>query len=416
LRSQSPSICVLTNLNPRAVILQQALYLSYAVILLHAELVKELAVTLETRQVRAWEMLSNGTEIKRINENAYRVKSQSGNGAYLVLREGLDWSCECPDFTNRQVACKHIYAVYFSLNFREHVTSKNLALEITSPDQEQCSNCGSKHIQKWGWKYRKDGTKVQRFKCMSCSHRWNAKTEGFEHMRANPHAITVALDLYFKGVSLRKIVDHLNQFERVNVSHVAVLKWIQKYVAVMRDYVDAMRPELSRVFHADETKVNIRGQWVWLWHLMDGDTRFLLANHVSKSRNVSDAREAFRDAKAVAKVEPRVLLTDGLGSYAPAAQREFPDAVHVAGVGLQGRLNNNRMERYQGTLKERTKVMRALKNSDTMILDGQRIYYNHIRPHQGLNGKTPAEAAGLETHSSPNKWLHLINQAARQSK
>jgi len=50
-------------------------------------------------------------------------------------------------------------------------------------------------------------------------------------MRANPHAITVALDLHFKAVSLRKIVDHLKQFEHVNISHVAVLKWIQKYVA-----------------------------------------------------------------------------------------------------------------------------------------------------------------------------------------
>jgi transposase-like protein len=232
-------------------------------------------------------------------------------------------------------------------------------------------------------------------------------------MRANPHAITVALDLYFKGVSLRKIVDHLKQFEHVNVSHVAVLKWIQKYVAVMRDYVDAMKPELRRVFHADETKVNIRGQWVWLWHLMDGDTRFLLANHVSKTRNISDAQDAFRDAKAVAKVGPRVLLTDGLGSYGPAAQREFPDAVHVAGVGLQGRLNNNRMERYQGTLKERTKVMRALKTGNTAILDGQRVYYNHIRPHQGLNGKTPAEAAGLAPPIGPNKWLHLIEQSTK---
>jgi transposase-like protein len=195
-----------------------------------------------------------------------------------------------------------------------------------------------------------------------------------------------------------------------------VLKWIQKYVAVLRDYVDAMRPELSRVFHADETKANIRGQWVWLWHLMDGDTRFLLANHVSKSRNVSDAREAFQDAKQVAKVEPRVLLTDELGSYGPAAQREFPEAVHVAGVGLQGRLNNNRMERYQGTLKARTKVMRALKNSDTAILDGQCIYYSHIRPHQGLNGKTPAQAAGLELEFDGNKWLRLIQNAKSEKR
>jgi transposase-like protein len=143
-------------------------------------------------------------------------------------------------------------------------------------------------------------------------------------------------NLYFKGVSLRKIVDHLQQFEHITVSHVAVLKWIQKYVAVMRDYVDAMKPQLSRVFHADETKVNIWGQWLWLWHLMDGDTRFLLANHVSQGRNVSDARETFQDAKAVAKVEPGVLLTDGLGTYGPAARREFPDAVHVAGVGFAG--------------------------------------------------------------------------------
>jgi len=370
---------------------------------------------LETRQVRAWEMLSNGNEIKRINENAYRVKSQSGKGSYLVVREDMDWTCECPDFVNRQVACKHIYCCFFSLNLREEVASRNLdvALEITSPDETQCANCGSERIQKWGWRHRKDGSKVQRFKCLSCSHRWDAKNQGFDRMRANPHAITVALDLYFKGVSLRKIVDHLNQFEQVKVSHVAVLKWIQKYVEVMRDYVDAMKPELSRVFHADETKVNIRGQWVWLWHLMDGDTRFLLANHVSQGRNVSDAREAFQDAKAVAKVEPRVLLTDGMGSYGPAARHEFPNAVHVSGVGLRGRLNNNRMERYHGTLKERNKVMRGIKTEDSATLDGQRIYYNQIRPHQGLNGKTPAEAAGLDLNLGNNKWESLIKKASK---
>jgi len=103
----------------------------------------------------------------------------------------------------------------------------------------------------------------------------------------------------------------------VNVSYVAIYKWIQKYVTLMKDYVDTLHPELSRVWHADETKVNVRGQWVWLWHLMDGDTRFLLANHVSQGRTVADAREAFREAKAVGKTDARVLLTDGLGSYGP---------------------------------------------------------------------------------------------------
>jgi hypothetical protein len=64
-------------------------------------LVRHLAVKLEARQIRVWEMLSNGNEIKRLSENAYRVRSQSGNGFYLLAKQGEDWSCECPDYANR---------------------------------------------------------------------------------------------------------------------------------------------------------------------------------------------------------------------------------------------------------------------------------------------------------------------------
>jgi transposase InsO family protein len=72
------------------------------------------------------------------------------------------------------------------------------------------------------------------------------------------------------------------------------------------------------------------------------------------------------------------------------------------------------MERYHGTLKERIKVMRGIKMPDTATLDGQRVYYNHIRPHQGLNGKTPAQAAGINLELDENKWLSLIRKAVAQ--
>ena len=47
--------------------------------------------------------------------------------------------------------------------------------------------------------------------------------------------------------------------------------------------------------------------------------------------------------------------------------------------------------------------MRALKTTGTAVLDGQRVYYNHIRPYQGLNGKTLAEAAKLDIELGQNK-------------
>jgi hypothetical protein len=71
------------------------------------------------------------------------------------------------------------------------------------------------------------------------------------------------------------------------------------------------------------------------------------------------------------------------------------------------------MERYHGTLKERNKVMRAIKKTDSAFIDGQRIYYNYMRSYTALKGKTPAEAAGINLNLDQNKWESLIRKATR---
>jgi len=59
------------------------------------------------------------------------------------------------------------------------------------------------------------------------------------------------------------------------------------------------------------------------------------------------------------------------------------------------------------------KVMRAIKKPNSAFIEGQRIYYNHIRPHQDLNGKTPAQAAGLDLNLGKNRWESLIKKASK---
>jgi len=48
---------------------------------------------------------------------------------------------------------------------------------------------------------------------------------------------------------------------------------------------------------------------------------------------------------------------------------------------------------------------------DTPILKGYQIYHNYIREHEGLEGKTPAEACGI-TVEGKNKWKTLIQNAS----
>ena len=59
--------------------------------------------------------------------------------------------------------------------------------------------------------------------------------------------------------------------------------------------------------------------------------------------------------------------------------------------------------------------MRGLDHEDSaqIMIDGFRIYYNFIRPHMALNGKTPAEKCGI-TVEGMNKWMTLIQNASHQ--
>jgi hypothetical protein len=57
--------------------------------------------------------------------------------------------------------------------------------------------------------------------------------------------------------------------------------------------------------------------------------------------------------------------------------------------------------------------MRGLKSDDTPILKGYETFHNYIRPHEGLNGKTPAEACRI-TVEGKNKWLTRTKRKPRQ--
>ena len=70
------------------------------------------------------------------------------------------------------------------------------------------------------------------------------------------------------------------------------------------------------------------------------------------------------------------------------------------------------MERFDGEVRQREKVMRTLKRMDSPVLSGYRLYHNYIRPREALNGKTPSEAAGIEVKGD-NKWVTLIQNASK---
>jgi hypothetical protein len=62
--------------------------------------------------------------------------------------------------------------------------------------------------------------------------------------------------------------------------------------------------------------------------------------------------------------------------------------------------------------------MRGLDDEQTAqtMMDGLRIYYNFMRPHMALDGKTPAQKARIADSSTPENWLSLIKKASHHER
>jgi len=308
-------------------------------------------MALQTRQLRGKAIAEKDSQVLRFDDCLYKVASQSGKGFYKITRSskfGAEWICLCPDFTYRQVKCKHIWAVEFSLAVRntvkENVVIPNISLTV-------CPNCGSKALIKRGLRHNRYGD-LQRFLCKNCEKRFT-QNYGFEKLQANPQAVTTAMQLYFSGESLRNVQKFL-KLQGIAVSHVTVYKWIGKYVKLMDSYLSKITPQVSDTWRADELYLKVKGDMKYLFAVLDDETRFWIAREVADTKYAHDARQLFRAAKVVAGKKPKTLITDGLRTYQEAYTKEYwtrdtgDRTVHIRNIAFKNQHNNNKMERFNG--------------------------------------------------------------------
>jgi putative transposase len=365
--------------------------------------------------------ISKAEGIYEALDGSFVVPSQSREGVkYEVKALGQSWVCNCPDFENRAdsiEACKHIHAVKFWVAAKVELEQKPKP-KVFAEDSTQCDRCGSIKVIHYGTSAGK-----QAFYCKECDHKFVPSL--LKKARYTPEMVTLTLDLYFSGMSLRKVARTLNDNFGTTLGATSIYRWIQAYVPKISEYVNSLAPQLSDTWHADELFVKMKGgvkdtqynqnSMAYLWNVMDRKTRFLLASRISEKRDSVGAMAAFNRAIRVAHgSEPEKVFTDRAFAYTDGIRRTFQNKPeHIAKAGIRKpHANNNRIERLNGTLRERVKVQRGWKSYQTPLAEGQRIAYNFVKPHMALSGQTPAQAAGL----TPKGWGELLREALSSQK
>jgi putative transposase len=269
----------------------------------------------------------------------------------------------------------------------------------------RCKFCGSANIIRYGT-FRG----VQRWWCKDCKRKF-VGNDNLAGMKTPAIQIASALSMYYGGMSLNAIRRHLDQQYNNRPSDSTVYEWLERFtkkaIKEARDY----KPKVGEVWVADETVVKVGGKKFWLIDIIDHDTRFLLASRLSRTRQKKDIALLLRKAYLKAGKAPERILTDGWKVYPDAVDLVFGgDTRHVVSTPFVDVDSTNVIERFQGSLKDRTKVMRGLKKQDTaeLLLDGWLIHYNFFRPHESLKDRTPAQKAGIKFPY--NDWLGIVRK------
>jgi len=359
------------------------------------------------REVRGYAIISKGDTPQKIGNDTFSIPSQREDKTYII-KIGNKTTCTCPDFEKRHKDCKHIHAVRFYLDFNNKVKTENKGIV----DKQGCPYCKSVDTIGAGKRKTQSGQK-QRYQCKDCNRKF-IENKDYERYKGNSKTTSLIMDLYFKGISLRGIKDHLKQFYNLSLHHSNILRRIHKFSKIIEEYVQTLKPEVKQVWNHDEMKIQAGGKWQWLWNIMDKETKYLITTQVSHNAMTHNSNKFFAQAKQQAKAEPKYLITDGRHSLTNSIKTEMPSTNHVRLVSLTNkRQNNQNIERLNGTVRDRVKPMRGFQNENTaeVMTSAFRNYYNFIKPHNSLNGQTPAQVAGIGVEDNNNKWEGLLKRA-----
>jgi IS6 family transposase len=219
----------------------------------------------------------------------------------------------------------------------------------------------------------------------SRSRRSPVARSAFTGFRFPVEVIVVAVRWYLRyGLSYRDVEELLAE-RGVEVDHVTVYRWVQRFAPLLADAARFARHSPGDRWFVDETYVKVAGVGRYVYRAVDQRGQ-IIDVLVSKHRDGKAAERFFRRAMTTLKVRPTEVLTDA----SPVYPRVLDELVSSAWHHVE-RYANNRIEADHGRLKQRLRPMRGLRTDRTaqVVITGLAFLQNLRRGHYELATETP---------------------------
>jgi putative transposase len=214
-------------------------------------------------------------------------------------------------------------------------------------------------------------------------------------MKTPAKQIASALGMYYGGMSLDAVQQQFKQDYGLDMSESNFWNWVKRFTKEAIKQAKDFKPNVGDHWVADETYMKLGKRNVYFWDIIDADTRFLLATHVSFTRTSKDAKNLMELAQQRAGKSPKVVVTDKLASYIMGIEDAFgADSKHRRGGPFDVTASTSLIERFHRTLEQRTKVFQKFKDIEDirLLTGGWLINYNFFKQNEGCGNIPPAQA------------------------
>jgi len=191
--------------------------------------------------------------------------------------------------------------------------------------------------------------------------------------------ILLAVRWYLRyGLSYRD-VEELLADRGVDVDHVTVYRWVQRFTPLVIDAARPCRHSVGDRWFVDKTYVRVAGVWRYVYRAVDQHGQ-VIDVFVSKRRNVVAATRFF-EMMLAGRERPTEVTTDLAAPLLRVVDDLLAEVLHDT-----TQYANNRIECDHGRLKARLRPMRGLRTDRTasVVIRGHAFVQNLRRGHYEL--------------------------------
>lgn len=281
--------------------------------------------------------------------------------------------------------------------------SSNLSLySLTLP----CPKCGAKEVREIEPEERKKKGQVKRFLCLNCGRKF---VENYPI--ATDYNLDVLATILGLVSSLRRPTTIVYELKKIGVecSKPTIYNLSRKCVGILMEFESIVLDFDPNYLVIDDSVEVVNRNTLWVTNVIECETRFWLASHVSSNREYTSSKAALLYARNLLSNLLKFIKCDGFKGHVKAIGEVFPGVKIISTPKTENYGIVNEIESVHSWMRmnlPKKGAFRSWGNLNT-FLQLLRFRHNFFRR---IGGATPAQRAGIPFKPEFG-WKSLLQMA-----